>query len=277
MTRTVDVGDGRLAYVESGEGSPVVWLHGSGPGATGMSNFGANLPAFADHRNLVVDLPGWGGSPRPDTDEPLIHHAAERVRRALAALGVERAHLIGNSYGGGVAMRIAVTHPELVDRLVLMAPGGVLPEDAPPWPVGLERLFAYMASEKPSREEMARFVRLMVFDESLATDALIDERYEASLRAHPELPVPPDFGDMTPDLARITAPTLLVWGREDQTVPLTWASTILHGIPDAELRVLPRCRHWVQYERAPEFNHLVREFLHGGATAAAPGERRAVS
>lgn len=261
MTRTVDVGDGVLAYTESGAGDPVVWLHGSGPGATGMSNFGANLAAFADHRNVVVDLPGWGWSPRPETDQPLLHHAAERVVRAMTALGIDRAHLIGNSYGGGVAMRIAITEPERVGRLVLMAPGGVLPTDAPPWPVGLQHLFDYMAAEKPSREAMAEFVKLMVHDEALATDALIDERYQASLRSHPELPVPPNFGDLTPDLHRIEARTLLVWGREDQTVPLTWAPKVLHGIPDAELRVLPRCRHWVQYERAPEFNRIVREFL----------------
>lgn len=268
----LDVGDVKLAYAESGTGSPVVWLHGSGPGATGMSNFGANLSAFEDYRNIVVDLPGWGRSTRPETDEPLIFHAADRVLRAMTALGIERAHLVGNSYGGGVAMRVAMTHPDRVDRLVLMAPGGVLPADAPPWPIGLERLLGYMAAAKPSREDMAQFVRLMVYDETLATNELIDERYESSLRAHPELPIPPNFGDLTPDLARVAAPTLLVWGREDQTVPLTWATKILQGIPDAELRVLPNCRHWVQYERAPEFNHIVREFLRGGATAAATEE-----
>lgn len=271
MATMVDVGDAELACTESGSGHPVVWLHGSGPGATGMSNFGANLPAFQDFRNVVLDLPGWGRSPRPATDEPLIFHAAERVVRAMTALGIERAHLVGNSYGGGVAMRIAVAHPERVDRVVLMAPGGVLPADAPPWPVGLERLFAYMAAPEPSRADMAAFVRLMVFDETLATESLVDERYASSLRAHPELPIPPNYGDLTPDLALVAAPTLLLWGREDQTVPLTWASRILQGIPDAELRVLPHCRHWVQYERAPEFNHIVREFLRGGAAAAAEG------
>jgi 4,5:9,10-diseco-3-hydroxy-5,9,17-trioxoandrosta-1(10),2-diene-4-oate hydrolase len=141
----------------------------------------------------------------------------------------------------------------------------------PPWPVGLDRLFAYMAAEKPERAAMAEFVRLMVFDEALATDALIDERYESSLQAHPELPIPPNFGDLTPDLGLIHAPTLLVWGREDQTVPLAWAAKILHGIPNAELRVLPHCRHWVQYERAPEFNRIVGEFLRGGGAAETEG------
>jgi 4,5:9,10-diseco-3-hydroxy-5,9,17-trioxoandrosta-1(10),2-diene-4-oate hydrolase len=217
MVTTVNVGDSRLAYTETGTGTPVIWLHGSGPGATGMSNFGGNMPAFQDYRNIVVDLPGWGRSPR-DTQQPLIFHAAEMVMGAMTALGIRKAHLVGNSYGGGVAMPIAV------------------------------------------------------YDTSLATDALIDERYNASLAVHPELPVPPNFGDLTPDLPGIKAPTLLLWGREDQTVPLTWAPRILNGIPDAELRVLPNCRHWVQYEKALEFDHIVREFLAGGVAAAASGE-----
>jgi 4,5:9,10-diseco-3-hydroxy-5,9,17-trioxoandrosta-1(10),2-diene-4-oate hydrolase len=266
-TSTLAVGDQVVAYTESGSGTPVIWLHGSGPGATGISNFGGNLPAFQDFRNIVVDLPGWGRSPR-DTTEPLLFHAAEIVSAAMTELGIARAHLVGNSYGGGVAMRVAVTHPEQVERLVLMAPGGVLPTDAPPWPVGLQRLFDYMAAEKPSREAMSEFVNLMVYDQALATDELIDDRYQSSLAAHPELPIPPNFGDVTPDLGRIQAPTLLVWGREDQTVPVAWASQILNGIPDAELRVLPHCRHWVQYERADDFNRIVREFLTGGATAS---------
>ncbi|AGZ40895.1 alpha/beta fold hydrolase [Actinoplanes friuliensis] len=272
MTTSVDLGDTEVAYTESGTGPAVIWLHGSGPGATGMSNFGGNLPAFADHRNIALDLPGWGRSPRT-TDEPLLFHAAKTVSRVMTALGIERAHLVGNSYGGGVAMRLAITEPDRVGRLVLMAPGGVLPPDAPPWPVGLEHLFGYMAAEKPSREAMAEFVRLMVYDQALATDALIDERYRSSLAVHPELPIPPNFGDLTPDLPRIRARTLLIWGREDQTVPLTWAARILNDIPDAELRVLPHCRHWVQYERAAEFNHIVREFLSGGDPSATSNVR----
>lgn len=257
---SLNLGGVRLAYTEFGSGTPIIWLHGSGPGATGMSNFGGNLEAFPDYRNIVIDLPGWGASDRP-SDEMLLFAAADTVHRAMIELGMPRAHLVGNSYGGGVAMRLAVTQPEMVDRLVLMAPGGVLPDDAPPWPAGLQRLFDYMADERPTRESMSEFVRMMVFDQSLVTDELVDERFQSSLARHPELPIPPQFGDVTPDLGRIAAPTLLVWGREDQTVPLTWATKILNGIPNAELRVLPNCRHWVQYERKHEFNHIVREFL----------------
>lgn len=256
----------RLAYTVTGEGPPLVWLHGSGPGATGMSNFGANLTDFPDFRNIVIDLPGWGESERA-SDELLLFAAAETVRRALEHLGVATAHFVGNSYGGGVAMRLAITHPKVVGRLILMAPGGVLPDDAPPWPEGLQRLFDYMREEAPTRQSMAEFVRLMVYDQSLATDELIDARYKASVRRHPELPIPPQFGDVTPDLGSIQAPTLLVWGREDQTVPLAWATKILHGIPNAELRVLPHSRHWVQYERRHDFNQIVRDFLTSGRAA----------
>lgn len=271
MTNFLELDGARLAYTEFGSGPPLLWLHGSGPGATGMSNFGGNLAGFPDYRNIVVDLPGWGESDRP-SDEWLLFKAAETVHHAMEELKVPRAHLIGNSYGGGVAMRLAVTRPEVVDRLVLMAPGGVLPDNAPPWPVGLQRLFDYMADAEPTREAMGEFVRMMVYDESLITAELVDERFAASLGRHPELPIPPQFGDLTPDLGNIQAPTLLVWGREDQTVPLTWAAKILHGIPDAELRVLPHCRHWVQYERRDEFNHIVREFLSGGAPSATPNQ-----
>lgn len=266
MVEFLQLDETRLAYSEVGSGPPVVWLHGSGPGATGLSNFGGNLAGFADYRNIVIDLPGWGESNRA-SDEWLLFAAADIVHRAMNELGVPQAHMIGNSYGGGVAMRLAITRPEVVDRLVLMAPGGVLPDDTPPWPVGLQRLFDYMADAHPTREAMGEFVRMMVYDESLVTDELVSERFESSLARHPELPIPPQFGDLTQDLGRIQAPTLLVWGREDQTVPLTWAPKILHGIPNAELRVLPHCRHWVQYERRNEFNHIVREFLSGGASA----------
>lgn len=120
MVEFLQLDETRLAYSEVGSGPPVVWLHGSGPGATGLSNFGGNLAGFADYRNIVIDLPGWGESNRA-SDEWLLFAAADIVHRAMNELGVPHAHMICNSYGGGVAMRLAITRPEVVDRLVLMA------------------------------------------------------------------------------------------------------------------------------------------------------------
>jgi pimeloyl-ACP methyl ester carboxylesterase len=261
--RLVAAGDINLFCVERGTGPAIVWLHGSGPGASGMSNFGGNLEAFAGFRNIVFDLPRFGRSDKPDIDEPLTFHSADRVYAALQTLGVERAHFIGNSFGGGVTMRLAVEHPQLVDRIVLMAPGGAMPDGMTEWPVGLKALLDYMADPDPTREKLAAFVRIMLADQAFYSEELVDTRFNASLKAHPEVRVPPNYGDMKPDLHRIGSPTLLLWGREDKTVPLTWAPTVLNGIPNAELHVLPNCGHWVMYEKRERFNAIVRDFLEG--------------
>jgi pimeloyl-ACP methyl ester carboxylesterase len=259
----VPAGDIELFCVERGSGQHVVWLHGSGPGASGMSNFGANLGAFEGFRNLVFDFPRFGRSDKPEIDEPLTFHAADRIYAALQTLGVERAHFVGNSFGGGVAMRLAVEHPDLVDRLVLMAPGGAMPDELKEWPVGLKTLLDYMALPEPSRGRLAAFIRIMLADQAFFTDELLDSRFEASLKAHPEVRTPPNYGDMKPDLHRIQSPTLILWGREDRTVPPDWAPILLNAIPDAELRVLPNCGHWVMYEKRDRFNTIVGDFLRG--------------
>jgi pimeloyl-ACP methyl ester carboxylesterase len=102
----------------------------------------------------------------------------------------------------------------------------------------------------------------MVFDPALATPELIDDRFAASRAAHPEIrEVPPNQGNLKPDLGRVQAPTLLLWGREDRFIPLEWALTTLREIENAELRVIPHCGHWVQYEQREYFNRAVREFF----------------
>lgn len=262
----VAAGEIALNVTRAGAGADtVVWLHGSGPGATGMSNFGQNLPAFADFDNLVFDLPRYGGSDRPSIDGSLADYAAARVVDALDALEVERTAIVGNSFGGGVGALIAAEHPERVSRLVLMAPGGVrppelrVPEDLPP---GLKLLFGYMA-QGPDRERMAALVQAMLHDPGMATDELIDQRYQASTGgAEIDMTRPPlNLGDVTPSLPSIRCPLLLIWGREDRFVPLAWAPKWLELVDDAELHVLPHCGHWVQYERRADFDRLAGEFL----------------
>lgn len=259
--RLVRAGDLRLHVSEYGEGHPVIWLHGSGPGATGMSNFASNLPAFADYRNLVFDLPRYGASDRPEIAEPLVFHAAARVVAALDGLGVRQTHIVGNSFGGAIGIRIAAERPDLVGRLVVNAGGARVKDGAGPSP-GLQILFDYMSAPDPSREGIARFIDAMLADPTLATPELIDQRFAASVRTHPELAsIPPDHGDLIPDLPRVRARTLLLWGRDDVFLPLERALLNVRGIPDAELRVIPRCGHWVQVEAREYFNRAVREFF----------------
>ncbi|CAN5323988.1 alpha/beta fold hydrolase [soil metagenome] len=260
--RKVDAGDIQLAVTDVGSGHPLVWLHGSGPGASGLSNFRLNLPAFADFRNLVFDHPRYGDSDRPHIEGPLIPHSGTHVIAALDALGIDRFALVGNSFGGGTAAWIAATVPDRVSAAVLMAPGGLQPPgiERGDLPEGLQLIFKAMR-DGVDRDLMEKFVDTMLVDKSLASPALIDVRLEAAVRNNPEWEGIPDIGDLTGLVSNIACPTQLLWGKDDKFVPASWAVYWLEQIANAELHVLPHCGHWFQYELRSQFNTLAGEFL----------------
>src|ERR1700724_1876980 len=173
-----------LHYEQAGEqrpGTPVVMLHGGGPGASGMSNFGRNLPVFAESfRTLVVDQPGFGKSDKPPVEGNYFTFAAQALAGLLDELGIDRVHLVGNSLGGGTAVRFALRYPERAGRLVLMGPGGLsLNVFAPDPTEGVKRLMEFSAPPGPSREKLAAFLRTLVFDQRLITDTVGGERWPA--------------------------------------------------------------------------------------------------
>ena len=276
----------RLHYEEAGsdpanEALPVIMLHGGGPGASGMSNFGRNLPVFAEHfRTLVVDQPGFGKSGKPPVEGNYFTFAANALRDLLDELGIARVHLVGNSLGGGTAVRFALNFPERADRLVLMGPGGLsLNVFAPDPTEGVQRLAEFPAPPGPSREKMAAFIRTMIFDQRLVTDELIDERYASAsdpeqLAAMAGLGAsffdPDCFEDgmLWREAHRLRNRVLLIWGREDRVNPLDGALVALKLIRRAQLHVFGGCGHWAQLEKFDEFNRLAISFL-----SASPGER----
>ncbi|GAB3457661.1 4,5:9,10-diseco-3-hydroxy-5,9,17-trioxoandrosta-1(10),2-diene-4-oate hydrolase [Actinophytocola sediminis] len=270
----VDVGGFRLHYYEQGTGEALVLLHGGGPGASGWSNFGPNLPVFAKRfRTLLVDQPGYGDSDRPAITKQYYGFAADALVRLLDERSIERAHVVGNSLGGGTAVRLALDHPDRAGRLVLMAPGGLnLSVFAPDPTEGIKRLYQFAAPPGPSKEKLASFLRTLVHDQALVTDELVDERYAnaadpgaiaamaamgASFAAHPEQ------GMLWREAHRLRQRVLLIWGREDRVNPLDGALVALKTIPRAQLHVFSRCGHWAQLERFAEFNRLVLDFLGG--------------
>ncbi|MCR6485943.1 alpha/beta fold hydrolase [Amycolatopsis sp. OK19-0408] len=270
----VQAGGLRLHYHEAGveHAETVILLHGGGPGASAWSNFGRNLPEFAKHyRTIAVDQPGFGRSDKPTEHPQYFRHSADAVLGLMDALGIDRAHFVGNSLGGGAAVRFALNHGKRAGRLVLMGPGGLSVNLFAPDPTeGVKNLGKFGA--KPSRERMEAFLRIMVHDQGLITDELIDERFAAAntpeslaaMRAmgmsfaHPETY---EEGMLWREAHRLRQRVLLIWGREDRVNPLDGALVALKTIPRAQLHVFGGCGHWAQLEKFDEFNRLALDFL----------------
>ncbi|WIX89264.1 4,5:9,10-diseco-3-hydroxy-5,9,17-trioxoandrosta-1(10),2-diene-4-oate hydrolase [Amycolatopsis sp. DG1A-15b] len=270
----VQAGSLKLHYHEAGaeHAETVILLHGGGPGASAWSNFGRNLPEFAKHyRTIAVDQPGFGRSDKPAEHPQYFRHSADAVAGLMDALGIERAHFVGNSLGGGAAVRFALNHGKRAGRLVLMGPGGLSVNLFAPDPTeGVKNLGRFAA--KPSRERMEAFLRIMVHDQALVTDELIDERFAAAntpeslaaMRAMGMSFAQPDTyeeGLLWREAHRLRQRVLLIWGREDRVNPLDGALLALKTIPRAQLHVFGGCGHWAQLEKFDEFNRLALDFL----------------
>jgi 4,5:9,10-diseco-3-hydroxy-5,9,17-trioxoandrosta-1(10),2-diene-4-oate hydrolase len=295
-SRFADAGGLKLHYHEAGPASadgpsgdgagiPVVLLHGGGPGVSAWSNFGHNVPVFAERfRTFAVDQVGFGKSDKPPVEGSYFTFSAAALAGLLDGLGIDKVHLVGNSLGGGTAVRFALNYPGRVGRLVLMGPGGLSLNTFAPDPTeGVKRLSEF--AMEPSREKIEAFIRALVFDQRLVTDELIDERFAAasepgalaalrsmgmSFFAHPE------EGMLWREAHKLTHRTLLIWGREDRVNPLDGALVALKVIKRAQLHVFGGCGHWAQLEKFDEFNRLAISFLSDssrGTTPQTPGEK----
>jgi pimeloyl-ACP methyl ester carboxylesterase len=258
--------DVSIGYVEAGADEPLICLHGTGPGASGISNFARNITALAQrYRVIVPDLPRFGRSSKVVITEPRLDYLSGIIRDFMDALGLDRAHFVGNSMGGQAALKLAIDSPERVGRLVLVAPAPLRHSVFTPMPADAVRQIAgYYQGEGPSREKMRLLLTSLVHDPSVVTDDMLDQRYAASI--DPEVLAVnrgPHWAVQSLDgeLERAAAPTLLVWGIEDRASPFDQAITMLRRLPAARLHVFARCGHSVQLEYPDEFNRLVLDFL----------------
>jgi 4,5:9,10-diseco-3-hydroxy-5,9,17-trioxoandrosta-1(10),2-diene-4-oate hydrolase len=276
IENTVTVAGKPIFVAETGSGPAVVMLHGGGPGASGVSNYSRNIDALAqDFRVIVPDMPGYGRSTKGVDQSNPFGHLADMIRGLLDELGLATAHLIGNSYGGTAALRLALDTPHRVDKLVLMGPGGIGTTRAVPT-AGLNSLLAYYGGDGPSREKLETFIRkYLVYDGASVPDDLVDLRYAASI--DPEVVADPPLRrpsgptalrtlwrmDLTRDrrLKHLQTPTLVLWGRDDKVNRPEGGPMLVNLMPNAELVMTSRTGHWMQWERADLFNRLVNDFL----------------
>lgn len=270
-TRFVETTSWKLKYNEAGEGHPVILLHGSGPGATGWSNFSPNIgPLSESFRVLALDAPGWGGSDAATADT-YDHPAA--VLEFMDALGIEKAALVGNSMGGMTAITFAARYPDRISHLITMGPGSFFSVpamfgagDGPS--EGLKIL--QEGYRNPSPEVMKRLVEIMSFSGEHATDALAQQRADnASARPDHLTNFLTSFATggpvrtvATPEqITGITTKALLIHGRDDRVVHFEHSLRLVSMIADSRLVLLNRCGHWAQLEHTEEFNRLVRSFI----------------
>ena len=263
--RTIDAGGIATNVHVSGSGDPILLLHGSGPGVTAWANWRLTIPVLAENFTVIApDIVGFGYTDRPDGVAYDLDTWTRHAIGVLDALGIERAHVVGNSFGGSLALSLAIRYPERVNRLVLMGSVGV------PFTItqGLDDVWGY----EPSVENMEALLHLFSYDQSLIGPDLGRLRYEASIRPGVQeafaamFPAPRQaaLDAMTHPLdaiRAITAPTLIVHGRDDKVIPLQNAYDLLHLIDDAQLHVFGRCGHWTQLEHAADFTELVTDFL----------------
>lgn len=264
--RSVRTGDITTNYHDVGSGQPVLLLHGSGPGVSAWANWRLPIGQWESQiRVLAPDLAGFGFSSVPEGIEYTRERWLTQIVDFLDALNAPRVHVVGNSFGGSMALALAIAHPERVGRLVLMGSVGVPFELTD----GLDGVWGY----EPSPEAMAALMReTFAYDASLVTDDLVAMRYEASVRPG----MHEAFSAMFPaprqrwvdamalpeaDIRGIAAPTLIVHGRDDKVIPLSTSLTLLDWIDDSRLHVFGRCGHWTQIEHTAAFSVLVAGFL----------------
>ena len=244
----------------------IVLLHGSGPGATGWTNFSPNIPALAAHyRVIAVDMPGWGESD-PVTWQERDHSTA--LLDLLDALEIEQATIIGNSMGGGTTLRFGYEHPERVHRLITMGSSSGSPTLM--GPAGLTEGLKILQKgyRHPSFETLKELVDVMTFNSDFATDELIQSRTDM-VQAYPEHAQ--NFIDGTGKkavveldharLREITVPVLLFHGRDDRVVHFEHSLKLTSLVPNSRLHLINQCGHWLQIEHAQEFTDQVLHFL----------------
>ena len=270
-SKYVQAGKVRMHYNEAGSGEPLVLIHGGGPGATGWSNYRRNVEELSKHfRCLIIDLPGFGKTDKTRPDTGLFAFYAECVRNMLDELKIDKAHFVGNSLGGGTALKFALDYPDRSGRLVLMGPGGSVPL-LTPWPSeGIKHLFNFYEGEGPTMQKLKNFIEIMVVDKSELTEELYQERFKAAtdpetvknppLRMRKGMPLEELWKE---DIGSLRNEVLLIWGREDRVIPLDMSLFLLNRIRKAQLHVFPNCGHWAQWEKAPEFNRIVSGFIKG--------------
>lgn len=255
--------DGELThYHELGEGTPILFLHGSGTGVTAAANWWLNLPELSKvGRCIAIDSIGYGQTVVAEGTEYGIREWVRHAVRVLDALGIEKTWIVGNSLGGWLAFQFAIDYPERLEGIVSMGTGGAK----------LTQALKGHSNPTLTEEGIRDTLELFVVDKDLVTDDLVKLRYQSALndtasdrladvvaardRDRSELPLDFDV------LGALDKPVLLIHGTQDRVIPVSRTWELLNVIPHSDAHVFSQCGHWSQVERADDFNRIVGDYL----------------
>lgn len=256
----VQAGPYRLHYLEAGSGPPLVLVHGLASSAT--QDWGRLIAPLGRRFHVYApDLPGFGESERPDGADYSIPMQVEAVRDFMDAVGVGRARVVGLSMGGWIAGRLAGSHPERVERLVVVDAAGMRP-DGPPIPAevllpqdvdGVRRLVAAVRLKAPAPPSF------------VARDILERRQREEWVVRRALLSMAAGRDWLNGTLGRADMPVLVVWGKQDALIPVAYAGPLAAEFPRAELKVLDGCGHVPVADCPQAFDRELSRFLAGGS------------
>jgi pimeloyl-ACP methyl ester carboxylesterase len=270
QTHLVQVGAHRVRVLEAGKGSAVVLLHGIG---RSLEDWSENIEALARHHRVIApDLLGFGLSDKPKLNYT-VPLERDFLRDMFQVLKIERASLIGSSMGGAIAVAFALEYPQLTQKLVLVAPAGMGKRGADFLGLCTVPVLGELIA-RPSKIGARNICKSLFHDPTFVTETRVARDHELSkepgagrvflsmLRSmavrsglRPEL-----LEMIRGNLERVKAPSMVVWGRQDQILFETYAASAAQGL-NARLEIFEACGHFPMLEMSERFNALVVEFL----------------
>ena len=256
--------DVNISYTTYGSGYPVLFLQGSGPGASGWLNFRYNVQHFVDqgYQVIIPDLPGFGDSDKPDLDYTL-DFFAESMMDFANQLDLEKFALVGNSLGGAISLGMSLANPDRISHLMLMGCGGL--ENIEVYFQQMEGIQAMtkipLGSPEFTPAYLKEVLKLIVFNPEHITDELIEERFRILKTQNPAVFTRMSIPNITDRLKEINTPILGFWGAQDRFCPISGARTLVEQCPNAEMITLSQCGHWVMIEYAELFNQRCTDFF----------------
>ncbi len=262
----LDIGDGLdVHFHERGVGGePIIFLHGGGQGSGGWTNWKQNLDYFAaqGYHAIAPDAIGYGLSSKPADGVYNVAFLVDCLKHYVDKRGFKKLSLVGNSMGGAMSIMFSQRFPQLLDKLVVMAPAGIGDLSSYRQMPAIKLLFE-IAHEPGGVDEhkIRRLCQALAYNNAFVTDDLVRERLEVALTQPAAVFQTLDIPDLSPGFKDMKMPWLALWGVNDQACPVERGFDIVRASPNSQLVVYPECGHWVQAEKEDEFNRLCVQFL----------------